>query len=265
MNVLLDTTIKLVRDFELENLDKEGQNFLIDENLLNKEIESADLNKKDVVLDIGAGFGYITERAAKLCNVVAIEKDFRLYSYLVSTFELNKNVVLINNDITDMILPKFTKIVSNPPYNIVDRILLKISRYEFVNGVMILPNTLANSLTEGVNETVLSFSLKQFMDFKVICEVEKDKFYPPPRITSKMVWVGRRRTDIVQKVLDRSDSLVKNAILEADSEMNSKTKRNSKDYLLERISYIEDISRKTIKQLNLKELSTLVKFIRDNY
>ena len=43
-----------------------------------------------------------------------------------------------------------------------------------------------------------------------------EKFYPPPRITSKMVWVGRRRTDIVHKVLDRSDSLVKNAILEAD-------------------------------------------------
>ncbi len=265
MSALLDTTIKLVKDFELENLNKEGQNFLIDEKLLDKEIESANLNKNDIVLDIGAGFGYITERLARICNVIAIEKDFRLYSYLVSTFELNKRVTLINHDVTDMILPNFTKIVSNPPYDIVDRILLKISRYDFSTGVMILPNTLAESLTEGKQETVLSFSLKQFMDFKEICTVSRDKFYPQPRVTSKMVFIERKKIDIIQKVLERSESLVKNAILEADRDMNSKTKRNSKDYLLERINSIEDISKKTIKQLNLKELNTLVEFLRENY
>ncbi|MCW1301835.1 MAG: methyltransferase [Candidatus Parvarchaeota archaeon] len=267
MNELLDTTIKLVNDFKLENLSLEGQNFIVDEDILDKEIEHADLRKDDIVVDIGAGFGYITARVAKICRVIAIEKDFRLYSYMVSTLELNKNVELINQDVMEMVLPEFTKIVSNPPYSIVDRLLLKIARYDFEGGVMILPNTLAESLASSreKDETVLSFSLRQFMDFELICDVQKDKFYPPPRVTSKMVKFIKKEEDFVQRVLDEPGSLVKNAILAADQTFNSNTKRTSRERLADRIKEIEDISNKTVKQLNLEELKRLVRFLERNY
>lgn len=267
MNELLETTIKLVEDFKLGNLEREGQNFIVDEATLDEEIRQADLGKRDTVVDIGAGFGYITEKAVRRCRVIAIEKDYRLYSYLVSMLELNANVKLINQDAMEMVLPAFTKIVSNPPYSIVDRLLLKIARYEFEMGVMILPNSLAESLIDqsGSKETTLSLSLKQFMDFRLICDVSRDRFYPPPRVTSKMVGFLKRKADITQKVLSEPGSLVKNAVLIADQTLNSRTKRESRVRLAERMKRIENISGKSVKQLNLAELRKLLAFIREDY
>ena len=79
-----------------------GQNFLIDEDVYNKIVELAELDKDDVVLEVGPGLGYLTERLAKkVKKVVAVELDDKLALVLQEKFkkqEIN-NVEIVNEDI----------------------------------------------------------------------------------------------------------------------------------------------------------------------
>ena len=92
-----------------------GQNFLIDKNIANKEVDYANINSKDIVLEIGPGYGILTNcLAEKAKKVVAIEIDKKLFEYL----EINKpkNVILIEGNVLKIdlnSLPKFNKVVSN--------------------------------------------------------------------------------------------------------------------------------------------------------
>ncbi|MCL5976090.1 MAG: methyltransferase, partial [Candidatus Parvarchaeota archaeon] len=127
MAQLKDTIIKLVDDYKIKSSNENGQNFLIDEEVLREEIEKCELKSSDIVLDIGAGFGSIENLVSKKCKIIAIEKEIKCYSYLIDKYEIDQNVQIINSDALDMIYPKFNKILSNPPYNISDRIIEKLS------------------------------------------------------------------------------------------------------------------------------------------
>ena len=74
MTVDLETVKKLVKDYGISSDNKNGQNFLINKDFLDIELDAAELKQEDVVLEIGAGFGALTEELLKKCTVIAIEK-----------------------------------------------------------------------------------------------------------------------------------------------------------------------------------------------
>ncbi len=264
---LLEKTQTLIRDYNFSPSEENGANFLIDERTIEKEVQSAELNENDIVLEIGSGFGYLTEQIAKKSKVIAIEKDVKLFSYLVNKFELNQHVILINGDFLDLIPPRFTKVVSNPPYIIVDRILNKLSRYEFDSGVMILPNSLSETILIDGKETRFSFILKKFFDFEYIMDVPKEYFFPSPRVKSQMLKLSKKPRDIFNFVLSMEDSLVKNALLSADQLFKKDTKRESREWLSDIASdksnkRLLEIKDKPIKTLNLAELKYLCEFLQ---
>lgn len=261
---LLEKTQTLIHDYEFSPSEENGANFIVDENIIEKEIESANLGKDDIVLEIGPGFGYLTERIAQISKVIAVEKDVKLYSYLVNKFELNQNVTLINADFLTLVPPKFTKIISNPPYMIVDRILNKLIRYSFNLGVMILPNSLSDTLLSDKDDTRFSFILKKFFRFEYLIDVPKECFFPQPRVKSQMLRLWKKERDIQNFVLSMEESLVKNAILAADQFLNGKTKRESRQRLADLLLDNKDITaiqNKPIKTLNLEELKHLCNFL----
>ena len=77
-----------------------GQNFLIDKNILNKIIESADIKPNDIILEVGPGIGTLTQELAKTAKeVIAVEKDKKMCKILEDTLKDYKNIEVVNADI----------------------------------------------------------------------------------------------------------------------------------------------------------------------
>ena len=94
----------------IENKPKKslGQNFLIDKNIIDKIIKIANIDKNKEVMEIGSGYGNLTEAIVfmKPKNIFAIEKDKKLSRFLIKKFQGIKNLKIINEDILDIIKKK---------------------------------------------------------------------------------------------------------------------------------------------------------------
>ena len=111
-----------------------GQNFIVNAGILEKVVKAADLNKDDIVLEIGPGTGNLTKKLSeKVEKVVAIEKDFRLIESLKEAFK-NSNVEIIKGDVLkvgdnvsrSLASGRSYKVVGNIPYYITSNLLRTI-------------------------------------------------------------------------------------------------------------------------------------------
>ncbi|MGC8533086.1 MAG: rRNA adenine N-6-methyltransferase family protein [Candidatus Parvarchaeum sp.] len=261
MSQLRDTIIKLVDDYKIKSSNENGQNFLVDDEVLNEEVKQGELKPSDVVLDIGAGFGSIETLVSKKCRIIAIEKEIKCYSYLIDKYEIDPNVQIINADALEIIYPKFNKVISNPPYNISDRILNKLSFYDFEFGVMILPNTIAKQLLSKESSTKFSAIQKIFFEFNEIKEVKKEAFYPVPRVTSRMVKITKKQNDIFQEIFRRKEMLLKNAFINGKIALDYKTKRESKQEFQELPDKIKSLGNKQVNEMTLNEINELIRYL----
>ncbi len=248
---------KLVKDYGVKSDSENGQNFLVDDAVLGREVDAAGLGREDTVLEIGPGFGALTEELIKRCAVVAIEKDVGIYSYLINKYELSPELTLINGDVLEMVLPKFNKVVSNPPYNIVDRILEKLLHYEFDTGVMVLPKTISDQLVGDAEQTRLSFVQRLFFSFENVMDVPKEAFYPQPRVTSRMLKFVTRKGGMMKEIMLHDEMTLKNAIMRADYAVNGSTKNASRHMIESVKTELGDSLGMEVKGLGLKELEKL--------
>jgi 16S rRNA (adenine1518-N6/adenine1519-N6)-dimethyltransferase len=122
----------LLRQREIQPHGALGQNFLIDANIRDIIVGAADPGVDDVVLEVGPGLGVLTEALAdRAGRVVAVEKDRKLYAYLVEQFTGHPTVRLVHADFLELD-PLFleqegvTKVVSNLPYSVGSRILMEL-------------------------------------------------------------------------------------------------------------------------------------------
>lgn len=94
-----------------------GQNFMVGAPIFPLLSDYASLDKTDVVLDAGAGFGFLTCFLANKCKaVIAVEKDPRIVEALREQLRGTTNVTVIEGDVLKVALPEFNKVVSIPPY-----------------------------------------------------------------------------------------------------------------------------------------------------
>ena len=109
-----------------------GQNFLVDNNIINKIIKIANINDSKTVIEIGAGYGSLTKKIVNMnCEkIFAIEKDEKLIPILKELFKNQKNIKIINDDIFNIINKKKfdhnTIVFGNLPYNISTQILASL-------------------------------------------------------------------------------------------------------------------------------------------
>ncbi len=179
---------ELLKSRGLRPIKRLGQNFLIDETILMREVELAGVENKKV-LEVGPGPGTLTRFLAMSAeHVLAIEKDIRFRPFLEEVLKDYHNVEVEFADVLDYELPKRV-VVSNLPYSISSPFTLKL--IESGNeGVICYQKEFAERLlaepgTKGYGR--LSAKIKFLANVEALMEVPSRAFWPEPRTDSMLV------------------------------------------------------------------------------
>lgn len=167
-----------------------GQNFLTDINIAHKIVESANIQKDDLVIEIGPGKAALTDILKDYTdNLIAIDIDSNLATALQQKYKDNKNIKIINSDFLKFDLPKQNfKIVANLPYNVGTAIVQKIlPNKNFVFGVIMLQKDVITRLIgkEGTKDySYISLFRQYYSDAKFLFDVSPGCFNPKPKVMS---------------------------------------------------------------------------------
>lgn len=194
---LLPQARRLLRRFGLQARKGLGQHFLIDEEVLQRIVASAELSASDIVLEIGPGLGVLTaELAGKAGRVVAIELDSKLASILRETLASFNNVAIVNADILDLdpaqLIPAPTgyKVVANLPYYIASAVLrrfLEASLKPKTMVVMVQKEVAEAIVAKPGQMSLLSVSVQFYGQPEIVDYVPARCFYPPPEVDSAIL------------------------------------------------------------------------------
>ena len=193
-----------------------GQNFLVDENIVSSIVEKADVNKEDLIIEIGPGLGTLTalllEKAGK---VVCIELDPKMITVLNDRFTLYDNFELINNDVLKEDLKsiieknlktlelKKAKVVANLPYYITTPIIMKLleDKLNLESITVMVQKEVAERLAEepGGKETgAITYSIHYYTNPEIVINVPNDSFVPAPKVDSAVIKLEVLNTPKIQ-------------------------------------------------------------------
>ena len=168
-----------------------GQNFTVDIDILQRLVSHASLTKDDVVLEVGAGFGFLTPLLSVACKkVIAVEVDSTLTNFLRKQLRSLQNVELIEGDVLKVSLPPFNKVVSAPPYSISSPLLFHLLENKFDSAVLILQKEFAERLAASVGTKDygrLTVNVYYRADVELLDLVPRTMFYPTPDVDSMIV------------------------------------------------------------------------------
>ena len=192
-----------------------GQHFLVDRNILNKVIRTAQINEKDVVLEVGPGLGEMTIGLAKKAKrVITIEIDSKLVEILKKKVMGYPNVEVIKGDILKVDFNKLlnqgkdpVKVVSNLPYQISTPLLFRFieSRQIFSTLNLMLQKEVAERMVAppgGKEYGPLSIFVQLVSNLSILFFVKPAAFFPPPKVESAvihMTWKGKPMVEVKEE------------------------------------------------------------------
>ena len=185
-----------------------GQNFLTDTNILQKIVDTAEIDDQVNVIEIGPGIGALTEfLAERAAQVMAFEIDHRLVPILADTLGDFDNVTVVNEDILKVDLAQHIqnfknpdlpiKVVANLPYYITTPILMHLieSGIPFSEFVVMMQKEVADRISAQPNTKAygsLSIAVQYYMTAKVAFIVPRTVFVPAPNVDSAILKMVRR-------------------------------------------------------------------------
>ena len=182
-----------------------GQNFLIDENVVENIVMSSEVNKNDLVIEIGPGLGTLTslllEKAGK---VICVELDKKMLEILNDRFSLYNNFELLHEDVLkvdlnsliDLNLKKSNlikcKVVANLPYYITTPIIMKLleEKLHLASITVMVQKEVALRLTDvpgGKDCGAITYTIHYYSNPKMILNVSKSSFIPAPKVDSAVI------------------------------------------------------------------------------
>lgn len=203
--MLAQETSQLLKKHQIRLDRRKGQNYLINDHILARIIENADLDDSDVVLEIGAGIGTLTiPLARKASKVVAFEQDKKVAKVLRERLhELGiSNVEVVEGDATKIDFPYFNKVVSNLPYQISSPITFKLLKYNFDYAILMYQLEFAQRMVARPGESNysrLSVMMNLCTHTELLFKVPKNAFLPPPRISSAVIKLIPQKNPQVNK------------------------------------------------------------------
>ena len=176
-----------------------GQNFLVDENILNLIVKLGDINSNDTVLEVGPGTGNLTEKILKKTpkKLIVVEKDKNLSLILKKKF--NKDIEVINDDILNynqsFLYNKKIIIFGNLPYNISTQILISWIKINNLNKfckkfILMFQKEVADRILAEFNSKNygrISIISSWKMDIEKIKDISPNSFFPSPKIKSSLL------------------------------------------------------------------------------
>lgn len=185
-----------------------GQNFLVDANIVSKIVQSAEVNKQDIVVEIGPGLGVLTRKISRQAGLVlAIEVDQKLLPILNETLVDKKNVQIINKDALkvdfkrliaehtnglELSLNPGFKVVANLPYYITTPLLMHVLENNFKPNTMVVmvQDEVARRMVSGPGKKdygALSVAIQFYTIPELVCKVSRHVFIPKPEVGSAVV------------------------------------------------------------------------------
>lgn len=211
----MTTSIRdLIRIYNLDPKKSLGQNFLVDEQHLDRVVAAADLTVDDTVIEIGPGLGALTRRLAAMAGrVIAVELDDRLITVLRAQFATQSHVSIVHGDIlkldpVDLLAeaalvnqkskienvrpesPKSYKVVANLPYYItsaVIRHLLEASVPPSLAVLMVQKEVAERICAAPGDMSILAVSVQFHAQPQIVHQVPATAFYPRPKVDSAVL------------------------------------------------------------------------------
>ena len=199
-------TIEVIQKYDFDFQKKFGQNFLIDERVLEKIISAAEVNKDDFVLEIGPGIGTMTQYLAENAReVMAVEIDKNLIPILSDTLSAYDNVSILNADILKVDIAKIVeeknggkpvKVVANLPYYITTPIIMGLfeSHVPIDSITIMVQKEVADRMQEGPGSKeygALSLAVQYYAKPEIVVNVPPSCFMPQPKVGSAVIRLTR--------------------------------------------------------------------------
>ncbi len=213
---VLEETKYLMKKYKIKANKSLGQNFLIDDTVIEDIVNGAKIEKNDMVIEIGPGLGSMTallvEKAKK---VICVELDKKMIEILNDRFIAYNNIELINEDVLKLDLNKLikqekeqneiknVKIVANLPYYITTPIIMKLleENLDIESITVMIQKEVADRLIEipsGKNTGAITYTVYYYCECEKIREVENTCFIPMPEVTSEVINLKLRKEPAVK-------------------------------------------------------------------
>ena len=210
-------TRDILKKYNISANKKLGQNFLIDDEVIDGIINASDVNKNDLVIEIGPGLGTLTKRLLDNAGkVICIELDTRMIGILNDRFKFYNNFEVINEDVLKVDLNKLinenkneelktAKIVANLPYYITTPIVMKLleDKLDIESITVMVQKEVADRLVDvpgGKKSGAITYGVNYYTKPEKVIEVPNTAFIPAPEVNSSVIKLN---------VLDRPSAEVK--------------------------------------------------------
>ncbi|XZR53217.1 MAG: 16S rRNA (adenine(1518)-N(6)/adenine(1519)-N(6))-dimethyltransferase RsmA [Enterobacteriaceae bacterium] len=229
-----------------------GQNFLNNLYIIKKIIYIINIKKKDILIEIGSGFGVITKLIIpNIYKIIIIEIDLNLINFLKKYLQFkNKKIIIYKKNILKINISKIAKknksiikFIGNIPYNISTNFIFYIIKYlYYIKKIyIILQKEFSNKIIYNIKTNYygrLSYIIKYFYNITVICKISKKSFIPIPKIESNFLILK----PIIKKYFVNNIIILKLIIKKSFNQRRKKIKNNFKKIF-------------TIKQLKLIKIN----------
>ena len=218
MNELYKEIRFILNKYEISENKKLGQNFLINEEVVQNIINSSNIIENDLVIEIGPGLGTLTKEILnKAGKLICVELDTKMVKILNDRFSLYKNFELLNQDILKTDLKtiihnekknnnlKTAKIIANLPYYITTPIIMKLleEKLDLESITVMVQKEVAERLIavpgpKEKNTGAISYTVLYYASSQKIMEVDKESFIPAPEVQSEVIKLDIRKEPIVK-------------------------------------------------------------------
>lgn len=230
-------TLAVINRYEFAFQKKFGQNFLIDQGIVEKIVREAGVTKDDFVLEIGPGIGTMTQILCENARAVAaVEIDRKLIPILNDTLSEYDNVTIINDDILKVDINKLAeeknggrpiKVVANLPYYITTPIIMGLfeSHVPLDSITIMVQKEVADRMQTGPGSKdygALSLAVQFYAKPEIVVNVPPECFMPRPNVGSAVIRLKRHET----RPVDVKDEKLMFRIIRASFNQRRKTLAN---------------------------------------
>ena len=214
MNSSLEDTKFILRKYNIAANKRLGQNFLINDDVIENIIEAANIEEKDLVIEIGPGLGTLTSKLLeKAGKVIAIELDEKMITILKDRFKLYNNFILLNEDVLKVDLNMLiqenianlekVKVVANLPYYITTPIIMKLleDKLSIHSITVMVQKEVADRITAIPGDKLsgaITYSVHYYAEAKKVVFVDKSSFIPAPEVDSEVIKLDIREKPVVE-------------------------------------------------------------------